>query len=313
MHNLPEITKLNLKKLISEEKLSHLRANYQQLSDDYKAHRFRREISYGDAVAYACARMPATYNTIMYVLGEFHKKMPNFHADSVLDIGSGTGALMSAFISYNISPDYTAIEKSVNMKKVSEKLVENSPLKVKFQNKDILEFFKSNRANYDCTFLVYSFNEFKDKEKILDEIDKITTKCIFLIEPGTPEGFNNIKLIKELARNKSCAVIAPCAADICPLSPKDWCHFSVRLPRNANHTFIKNAKLSYEDEKFCYIIISKDSSENLSENRIIKRPIKRVGHMIFDTCTSEGIKRFTISNKVIDKKPSWGDELKTSK
>jgi ribosomal protein RSM22 (predicted rRNA methylase) len=67
--------------------------------------------------------------------------------------------------------------------------------------------------------------------------------------------------------------------------------------------------LSREDEKFCYIIISGNSVEQSSGDRIIKRPMKRSGHTIFDVCSENGAERRVLSNKVLGRKYFWGDEL----
>ena len=309
MFHLPEIIEFNMEKLIANEKLPSLRVGYERFSDDYKTQCFKKDMSYVESIAYACARMPATYSAAMHVLNEFHEKVKDSHIKNVLDLGSGTGALMSAFISYGIKSEYTAVEKSINMKNISEKLIENSELRVDILNKDVFDFFKTNQKTYDSSFLIYFLNELNDKKKILHEIDKTTENFIFVIEPGTPKGFDNIKLVKEFAQNRSYSIIAPCATDQCPMKHDDWCHFSVRVPRKMRHIFIKNASLPYEDEKFSYIIVSKTHPKNFSKNRIIRRPIKKVGHTILDICTDDGIKRIFTSNKTINKKLLWGDEL----
>ncbi len=56
--------------------------------------------------------------------------------------------------------------------------------------------------------------------------------------------------------------IAPCPYDApCPLAHafkegKDWCHFSVRIPRGKYHRRAKDGTLPYEDEKSSYLVVS---------------------------------------------------------
>lgn len=309
MFYLPEIVKFNLNRLISDDGLSFLRKEYERISDSYKRQCFKEDVSYSEALSYACARMPATYSASMYVLEEFFRKKKNFRIGSVLDIGSGTGALVFALVSHHTICEYTAVERSISMKKVFQQLIVNSGINITLINESIFSFLKINRKQYDCSFFVYSFNELHDGMRVLREVDKITRQFIFIIEPGTPSGFNNIKAIKKFARENDYTVIAPCANDVCPIQGKDWCHFSVRTPRTINHAFLKSAKLSYEDEKFCYVILSKKRSDIISENRIVKRPMKKKGHIIFDICTNKGLSRVVIPSKKITKNKTWGEEL----
>ena len=71
---------------------------------------------------------------------------------------------------------------------------------------------------------------------------------------------------------------------------------------------MKNATLPYEDEKFCYVIFSKEETEFSNNKTIIKRPIKKSGHIIFDVCLASGVQRVVRTDKA-SKKLQWGDQL----
>jgi ribosomal protein RSM22 (predicted rRNA methylase) len=97
------------------------------------------------------------------------------------------------------------------------------------------------------------------------------------------------------------------------MAAQDWCHFSERLPRLKRHRIFKGAELNYEDEKYSYLIVSKDPSSGESQARIVKRPIKRSGHVVLDVCEGGKLHRLTVSKKeshyLKAKKAQWGDLL----
>lgn len=299
---LPSIIENNLKNLVGVRKTSDFREAYAQLSESYR-NAVSPVINADNALAYACARMPATYAVIEYVIDEFMQKVPSYAFRDVLDIGSGTGALMCYFLDDNLS--YSAIEKSKAMIEVSRNLIKGGNLSPEFQCRDVMNAFTQQ---HDCAFFVYSLNEMKNKTEILQKAMDNTVHYVFIIEAGTPNGFEIIKIAKQLAVKNGWSVIAPCATENCPLTFDDWCHFSVHVPRSQLHNLVKNSSLPYEDEKFSYIILSRTDAEYRSNNRVIKRPMKKKGHAIFDLCTREGVKRYVSSDKSL-RKVEWGEEI----
>lgn len=301
---LPLYVTEKIQRLFEGQEMSNIAESYSHLSDNYKKAR-SPVLQYKDALAYACARMPATFATIEYVLREFYMKCADYAIDNVLDIGSGTGALMCYFLQTNIL--YRAVEKSESMVRVSKQVIEDGKLKPEVFREDISCYLNRGLISC-CSFFVYSFNEIANKTEVLRKVIDLTEDYIFIIETGTPKGFEVIQLAKQLAEQNNCGIIAPCASSKCPLEKNDWCHFGVRLPRTRMHNLVKHSKLPYEDEKFCYVIISKKTAGCVSNNRIIKRPIKKKGHVILDVCSSDGCKR-VISNNKSDRKKEWGDEI----
>lgn len=299
---LPSVVENNLKKLVGDRKASDFRGAYAQLSESYRS-AISPNINADSALAYACARMPATYAVVKYVIDEFTRKVPNYAFQNILDVGSGTGALMCYFLNNDLN--YTAIEKSKAMIEVSRNLIKDENLSPEFRCCDAVDAFT---RQHDCTFFVYSLNEMKNKAEILQKAMDNTAHYVFIIEAGTPNGFEIIKIAKQLAMKNGWGVVAPCAVENCPLAADDWCHFSVRVPRTEMHNLVKNSSLPYEDEKFSYVILSKKRVEYYSNNRIIKRPIKKKGHAIFDLCTDSGARRFISSDKK-HRKCEWGEEL----
>ena len=75
----------------------------------------------------------------------------------------------------------------------------------------------------------------------------------------------------------------------------------------------KDGALGFEDEKFSYIIVSKESVSPCGP-RILRPPQKRKGHVIFSLCTPDGLKNKVVSQKEKEiykksKKLDWGDVL----
>src|SRR5262249_54062535 len=92
----------------------------------------------------------------------------------------------------------------------------------------------------------------------------------------------------------------------------DWCHFSQRLERTAQHRQLKGGALGYEDEKFSYVIASRQDVP-LEGGRIVRHPGRHSGHIQLALCTSAGrleTKTITRSSKQafrLARKAEWGD------
>ncbi len=285
------------------DKLSKLNGNlklsYSEISRNYRQQQYK-ELNKDQVLAYAIGRMPATYSVINYVIQKFLNKYKLF--SNVLDIGSGCGSLAIALLDKNVI--YTALEKSTSMINMFKILLGED---IKVFQQDIYSYNIKNQ--YEAIFASYCVNEMKDKEFVLKKIFDLSSRYVFIIEPGTPIGYSNIISAKKVAKEKGFHSILPCSMDICHLKNKDWCHFSIRVQRNKIHTNIKRGSLPYEDEKFSYVIFSKNRLDDILHNTIIKRPIRKSGHSIFDVCTQNGIKRLILSNKSIKQKLYWGDEI----
>lgn len=300
MFELPQDVFHSLCKLseIEVDSKKHRSRAYSELSKNYRNQNFQ-ELSLSQAVAYAQARMPATYSVIKYVLKKFKNRGERF--SNVLDVGAGVGGLHIALRDYDIN--YEALEKSEAMRSVFRKLNGDD---IKIYEEDFQKFHSTRE--YQAVFVSYFINEIKDKNAALKKIFGLSEQYVFILEPGTPNGYRNILEAKNFANKLGWYPILPCASLNCGLSNFDWCHFSVRVLRTKLHTNLKNATLPYEDEKFCYLIFSKKETQFSNNNIIIKKPIKKSGHTIFDVCSSGGIDRIVRTDKS-SKKLQWGDQL----
>lgn len=97
------------------------------------------------------------------------------------------------------------------------------------------------------------------------------------------------------------------------MAGNDWCHFAQRITRTRQQRQVKQATLSYEDEKFSYIAASQTPGSPI-QGRVVRHPLIRPGHIHLQLCTPEGLKNSIVTRK--DKEAfreardiAWGDAL----
>ena len=236
--------------------------------------------------------------------------------DAILDLGAGPGtATLAALEKWPSLKAATLVEQHQLMFDLSRRLFSflDLPTSIRHLQADLVK--TSFRESFDLVVLGYVLGELGKEEqlKVIENAWNATSQFFLIVSPGTPFDYDILMHARDFLLSKGGFVVAPCPHQKeCPLrETKDWCHFSVRLNRTKEHQKIKQASLSYEDEKYAYLLFGKESVES-SSKRIIKRPIQKSGHVIMDLCTVDGIKRETISRK--DKeaykkslKKEWGE------
>ena len=143
-----------------------------------------------------------------------------------------------------------------------------------------------------------------DESKRLEIVKKAlnaTNKIMLIVEPGTPEGFNNIKKIRDFAYEEGYSIIAPCTGFCgrCDIKEDDWCASSIRVQRTKIHKYLKDADVPFEDEKFSYIAISKEKID-LNDNeylRILRHPKIENGRVTVKLCQNGEIVEKVITKK----------------
>ena len=172
---------------------------------------------------------------------------------------------------------------------------------------------------HDLVTVSYVLNELspQDQLKVIHKAFLATDQLLVIVEPGTPKGFGNILRAREFLIKQGAHIVAPCTHNHpCPLAQswqegRDWCHFSVRVPRNKYHLLAKGATLPYEDEKYSYLVVS-PLPVATPQSRIIKKPIINSGHVILDVCDTDGLHRTTVSKSKGEaykraRDAEWGD------
>jgi ribosomal protein RSM22 (predicted rRNA methylase) len=79
----------------------------------------------------------------------------------------------------------------------------------------------------------------------------------------------------------------------------DWCHFAQRITRTRLQRTVKAASLSYEDEKFSYVALSRTEGSPIT-GRVLRHPQKRGGHIYLQLCTPEGLKQTIVTRSQRD-------------
>lgn len=286
-----------------------LRTNYQNNHNHQSMHD-----------TYILSRMPATYAAILNVLLEIPSQSP---IKTVLDIGSGPGtglwALMQQFTTLT---HYSGLEADHQFIRLAQILApKHKGLKIHWHNGVYPKHLPDIKA--DLVLMSYTLGE-NPQQTLRDTIAQVwthnTAEWIVIVEPGTPKGFNVILEARHWITQHGGYIYAPCKGNAaCPLSKSDWCHFSTRLLRPPFQQTIKQGTLSYEDEKYSYLIARKSPLTFTEEEwRVIKKPVLRSGHVVLDVCADGTYKRITLpkSQKELYQNArhiQWGDSWQNIK
>ena len=112
----------------------------------------------------------------------------------------------------------------------------------------------------DLVIASYLIGEVGEAERrtLVERLWAKTRDTLLVVEPGTPAGYKADHRLRAQLVASGAHVAAPCPHEReCPLSNPDWCHFAQRLPRLRAHIQIKGAELPFEDEKFSYVVLTR--------------------------------------------------------
>ena len=316
--NLPKEILDKLIQLSYKINKNEIAKNFRNISDRYIGEKRGESLLNQDneAIAYAIARMPATYSAtsvacmhtfeILNIINEEKYK-------TLIDVGAGTGAATLAISEHLDLENILCLEREEAMMSLGKVLLaesENPIVKnIKWEKFDINEYqFNDNQSsneekkNADIVITSYMLNEF-DENKVLEVVDKLwimTNKVLIIVEPGTPKDYKRIMKIKEYLVDKGGSIIAPCTTSgKCELPENDWCNFSCRVERTKLQKDVKLGDVPYEDEKFTYLAISKKSVNVEEENiaRIIRHPIIKTNIVEVKLCQNGNIINKTYTKK----------------
>ena len=278
--------------------------------------------SSSDILAYAAVRFPATFAAIYAALAAVQARKPHWQPRRLLDAGAGPGTSMWA--ANELWPqlaEVTLLEREEAMITLGKHLATHAQStalqQAQWQKVDLLAPWSSSPADLIIASYVLGELESTKREALINKLWSLTTDTFVIIEPGTPAGFSNIRAARQLLIFAGAKVVAPCPhALTCPMPVHDWCHFAQRVSRTSLHRAVKQVDLSYEDEKFSYIAVSRVPSLPI-EGRVLRHPQIRPGHISLELCTPQGLTNTTITRKNKSafrqtRDTHWGDSFHTT-
>ncbi|MFQ9448662.1 MAG: small ribosomal subunit Rsm22 family protein [Christensenellales bacterium] len=179
-----------------------------------------------EAAAYALSRMPATVEAAKAALTEA-LAATGLAPKTLLDCGAGTGAVTFAADALLGLERATCLERETAMRAVGQQLMrEAGGVQAEWAACD-LTAKERFRAPGWCARLYArragSFHAAACGRKLWDACEQM----LVLIEPGTPQGFANLRAAREALTGRGAYVAAPCpeGSAACPMTGDNWCHF----------------------------------------------------------------------------------------
>lgn len=269
------------------------------------------------ARAYLTVRFPATFAAVAAAMQAAALLRPDFAPLSQLDVGSGPGTAFWA--AQSVWPELkraTLWEGSASMREWGERLARYSPVSSEWHSVDVRRSLPES-GRFDLVTLAYVLNELNPTERasLITDLWARTDGLLLIVEPGTTAGWQRILELRKHLLDAGASLLAPCPhAQTCPVHAPDWCHFSVRVARSSLHRRGKGAELSYEDEKFIYLAVSRTAGESVA-GRVLSVPHRRSGLVQLKLCTAAGtLEQRTLSKRDGERfkqarKLEWGDAL----
>jgi ribosomal protein RSM22 (predicted rRNA methylase) len=246
-----------------------------------------------DALAYALARMPATYAAVTASLNALRKIRPDFAPTSLLDVGAGPGtATWAAAEAFSSLTDFTLLDANSALRVLALDLFHGSSrlASVQYAHREARAALAAAEPT-DLVVASYMIGEIDDTERrALAELMWTKTRdTLLIVEPGTPAGYARIIALRAQLIAAGAHVAAPCPHDgACPLIAPDWCHFTQRLPRSQAHRHIKGAQLPFEDEKFAYVALTRTPVAQ-HPARVLAQPDVTKVEVTAKLCTAAGL------------------------
>ena len=269
-------------------------------SRNYRGGRGSRAVATSDdALAYAFARMPATYAAAIAVLNAARDALPTFQPRTMLDVGAGPGtAAFAAVEAFATLVDIRLIDANAALRNLSLTLMAEAGSETlrqvvrreSYRHGDALVLLAGVEPA-DLVVASYTAGEIAADEfaRFTQLLWAATAGALVVILPGTPEGYHHILQMRGELIAAGAHVAAPCPHERpCPLRPPDWCHFAQRLPRSRDHLRVKGAEVPFEDEKFSYVVVSRGNPQALAA-RVLAPPKITKSAITTKLCTEGGV------------------------
>jgi ribosomal protein RSM22 (predicted rRNA methylase) len=319
---LPAEISATIAKLLEGRARKELAERATRISAGFRARKTSRELlqRQDDALAYALTRLPATFAANAAVMRRVLAEVPKFSPLSLLDAGCGLASASLAALEcwpeiatvalLDRSPEFLALAAQLKASSRHGPLTEADMLAA-----DLMSI-PPGGGEADLVVASYALTEIAD-EALLGVAEALWSRArgaLILIEPGTPRDHARLMALRERLITLGARIALPCPHQSpCPLTPPDWCHFAVRLPRSREHKLAKGADVPYEDEKYCYLAAFRDT-EGQRGARVIAPPHSVKWGVELRLCGPGGLENKTWPKRdkglfQIVRKAGWGDSV----
>ncbi|WP_396624634.1 small ribosomal subunit Rsm22 family protein [Luteitalea sp.] len=269
--------------------------------------------------AYLATRLPATYAAVSATLAMLPDHV-RARCRDVLDLGAGPGtATWAALAACEGVQAALQVDRSAALLGVGARLapgaLDGRAVAMSSRVADI--GVATDWPAADLVISAYTQGELAPagRARLAQAAWGATRQVLVLVEPGTPTGFMHLAEARTRLLEDGAHLVAPCPhAGPCPVreaAGRDWCHFSVRLPRTRRHRQLKGGTLGYEDEKFAYLVFARDTDIEPANARVLRHPRVDKGKVGLDLCTPDGLQRVAVTRRHdawrAARKAEWGD------
>jgi ribosomal protein RSM22 (predicted rRNA methylase) len=262
------------------------------------------------ARAYAAYRMPATFAAVRAAL-----RATDLAPETLLDLGGGTGAAVwAAAAVFPSLREAHVVDGSTDALALGRAVAERAPAAVVRAATWTHGRWPVPLPAADLVTMSYFLGELPAPDAALAAAIG-SAPAVAVIEPGTPAGFRTVLAARDALVGAGWTIAAPCPHDgTCPWAGDgpDWCHFAARVPRSVRHRQVKGGTLGWEDEKFGYVVATRDPAAK-ARGRIVRHPYRRKGLVELTVCQADpGVRPVTVSKRQgadyrAARDAGWGD------
>jgi ribosomal protein RSM22 (predicted rRNA methylase) len=303
---LPETVREWIEERANGVRFADLREAARALSSAYREGRPPDLRSREQVAAYLATRMPATYAAAHAVLSEVRLRLRDARIESVLDIGAGTGAAALAARQCFGLNRITLIERNAALRAAAREILPDAEMRSEDFTR--IEPFPP----HDLVIAGYALGE-SPSAAVLPRLWQAARRALVVLEPGSRGGFTLLREIRSRLLAAGARMLAPCPAEgPCGMAEPDWCHFAARVERSSLHRRLKEAELSYEDEKYSYVAVTREPAVP-AEARVVRRPRQQPGLILLETCTPQGLETVRVTQRDRERfraarRAAWGAE-----
>jgi ribosomal protein RSM22 (predicted rRNA methylase) len=271
-----------------------------------------------DALAYALARMPATYAAVLGAFGRLAEAMPDFAPRGLLDVGCGPGTASFAAVEAFPSLEHlTLLDRNGPFLNMARTLCGQAVAgrTVALMDRDVASDEILPGADLVVASYVLAELDERTRERLVNRLWSATRQALVLVEPGTPDGFARLRSARSLLVGDGAHVAAPCTHEAaCPMSGDAWCRFLARVQRSRDHKLLKGGARPFEDEPYAYLALTRGRPVGRMGFRIVGRTLETKAGVALPVCGEAGLRTLSAPSRDRElfkrfRKLDWGDAV----